>query len=228
MLPMWNSKSSFLLLFFYFNLIQNVSAQTVEELGNLTLRLLCLWFSIFPAILTLMFTVSGVLLITGDIKTRAKGKNLMLNSIIAFIILIFLAGILTLTSNSFGISDILLCMAGGNPPRYPGETTIARNIAPIADARVGLQITPKPNEKTIIVSTGVKIYFDASQSRDLDGFIKKYEWDFDDGTSGDKVMETHIYSKEGSYNVELKVTDNMGKSSKNFVRVIVVKNSTSP
>jgi len=59
-------------------------------------------------------------------------------------------------------------------------------------------------------STDQAIEFDGSQSRDAEGDIVQYTWDFGDGTrtSGEKV--NHIYTESGIYPVSLTVTDSSG------------------
>jgi PKD repeat protein len=52
--------------------------------------------------------------------------------------------------------------------------------------------------------------FDTSASRDSDGTIASYTWDFGDGTSGTGPSPSHPYATPGSYNVTLTVTDNGG------------------
>ena len=52
--------------------------------------------------------------------------------------------------------------------------------------------------------------FDATGSTDSDGTITNYEWDFGDGQTGTGVNATHNYAVGGTYNVTLKVTDNLG------------------
>jgi PKD repeat protein len=67
-----------------------------------------------------------------------------------------------------------------------------------------------------VPQTGHQIRFDASDSRDPDGSIVSYEWDFDeDGTtdaSGPKPTYAG-YSDPGSHNVTLTVTDDGGLSN---------------
>ncbi|ASJ05725.1 Ig-like domain repeat protein [Thermococcus barossii] len=55
---------------------------------------------------------------------------------------------------------------------------------------------------------GVNITFDASGSYDPDGTIKRYVWDFGDGTTGEGVTVTHTYQDYGTYTVTLTVMDN--------------------
>jgi len=52
--------------------------------------------------------------------------------------------------------------------------------------------------------------FDASSSYDRDGYIVSYEWDFDDGTTGQGKNYTHAYDESAIYNVTLTIEDNDG------------------
>jgi hypothetical protein len=52
------------------------------------------------------------------------------------------------------------------------------------------------------------IYFDATESRDLDGEILHYIWDFGDGSQGSGKIDKHSYRTEGRYEVTLTVRDN--------------------
>jgi len=73
------------------------------------------------------------------------------------------------------------------------------------------------------------IDLDGSASYDPDGTIVLYEWDFDgDGTydwsSASTGIATHVYSglSIGSYNIALRVTDNLGRStSSNDILTVV-------
>lgn len=51
--------------------------------------------------------------------------------------------------------------------------------------------------------------FDASSSDD-DGTIDNYSWDFGDGETGNGVATSHNFGGDGTYVVELAVTDNQG------------------
>jgi hypothetical protein len=56
--------------------------------------------------------------------------------------------------------------------------------------------------------------FNGSSSSDPDGYIVRWEWNFDDGTTGVSTTPyiTHVYPPDsGSYYVTLTVTDNEGK-----------------
>ena len=62
------------------------------------------------------------------------------------------------------------------------------------------------------VGVGQNVTFDASKSVDV-GFIVSYEWSFGDGTNETGSVVSHVYNKEGTYQVTLNVTDNDGLSS---------------
>ncbi|RXE58740.1 S-layer homology domain-containing protein [Acetivibrio mesophilus] len=75
---------------------------------------------------------------------------------------------------------------------------------------------------TSSAEAGADIEFDASASRD-NIRIARYEWDFGDGTKKSGVSVRHSYSKEGVYEVVLKVTDPSGNSSTASRNVTIVK-----
>jgi parallel beta-helix repeat protein len=56
------------------------------------------------------------------------------------------------------------------------------------------------------------ITFDASRSYDSDGIVKIYTWNFGDGnlTTVASLTVTHVYGSDGTYAVNLTVTDNDG------------------
>ncbi len=59
-----------------------------------------------------------------------------------------------------------------------------------------------------IVSPGEKVLFDGSASKDRDGYIKSYKWDFDDGNIAKGAKITHCYKNPGKYRVRLVSIDN--------------------
>jgi len=63
-------------------------------------------------------------------------------------------------------------------------------------------------ESTESAFTGETIYFNASDSYDLDGIIVSYFWDFGDGTNATGIIVEHAYADDGNYTVTLTVTDN--------------------
>jgi PKD repeat protein len=80
---------------------------------------------------------------------------------------------------------------------------------------LGAEFNPGPEAIVYYPATanvGQNVTFDASQSVDI-GFIVSYEWSFGDGTNGTGAIVSHSYNKEGTYQVELNLTNNEGVSS---------------
>ena len=67
----------------------------------------------------------------------------------------------------------------------------------------------------------LSVNFNASQSSDSDGNIKKYEWDFGDGNTSSGIEVTHIYTTIGTFIVKLVVTDNDDASDTATVTITV-------
>jgi PKD repeat protein/cytochrome c553 len=60
---------------------------------------------------------------------------------------------------------------------------------------------------------GSAVRFDGSGSRDPDGQVVAYSWDFGDGSSGTGPTPMHTYAASGTYNVSLTVTDSQNLTS---------------
>ena len=58
---------------------------------------------------------------------------------------------------------------------------------------------------------GIDVYFDASSSRDPDGRIVSYRWDFRDGLARWGQVMSHTYEQTGWHSVTLTVTDDDGR-----------------
>jgi len=80
-----------------------------------------------------------------------------------------------------------------------------RNLVPVAS----FTCTPFSGQSPLAV------LFDASSSKDPDGTIVSYEWDFGDGSSASGAAVSHTYATASarSYNVVLTVTDNDGNQA---------------
>lgn len=72
-----------------------------------------------------------------------------------------------------------------------------KNAPPIAD----FTFAPSAPE------AGESITFDATPSKDPDGQIKAWEWQFGDGSTSSGMRVSHSYDAAGSYTVTLKVKD---------------------
>jgi len=71
----------------------------------------------------------------------------------------------------------------------------------------------------------LKVVFDGGKSTD-DNAVKKYLWDFKDGSSTSKSKRpTHTFTKEGTYKVELTVTDEKSLTDTTSITIVVEKAS---
>lgn len=102
----------------------------------------------------------------------------------------------------------------------PCNTSVAQisvwvNLAPIAAAGEDMS-----------VSVGERVTFDGRNSRDDDGSIVEYAWDFGDGTTATGALVAHVYSKPGVYSATLRVTDDASASNSiTSDNVVVVVNA---
>ena len=77
-----------------------------------------------------------------------------------------------------------------------------------------------PTEATVLAGSALR--FDGTQSSDPDGNISTYSWNFGDGAGSGASQPTHSYTKPGTYNVSLTVTDNHGASSSVTHQITVI------
>ena len=86
-----------------------------------------------------------------------------------------------------------------------------QNAAPTADAKA----TPSSGQAPLTVT------LDAGGSKDADGTIASYEWDFGDGQKGSGQKVNHDYKDAKSYTVTLTVTDNDGAKANKTLTITV-------
>ena len=89
----------------------------------------------------------------------------------------------------------------------------AENQAPVAVA--GADVTS--GKAPLVVS------FDSSASTDVDGTIEKYRWDFMDGHISTLENPTHEFTASNTYQVTLTITDNMGATASDSIKITVRK-----
>ncbi len=76
-----------------------------------------------------------------------------------------------------------------------------------------------PTGSFTAIANGLTVTFDASASRDAEGPLASYRWNFGDGTaalSTNSATVTHVYSASGTYAVNLVVLDANGAASTVF------------
>ncbi len=88
----------------------------------------------------------------------------------------------------------------------PCNTDIDQIIVRVAESPVAVAGDDK------IVCANAEVDFDGTQSRDFDGLVNRYFWDFGDGTSQDGPTPTHVFREAGEYIVTLTITgDRVGE-----------------
>jgi hypothetical protein len=137
------------------------------------------------------------------------GKKMIRNAIASLMILLSLMFFVSLALPGV---DVRVCF---------GYLPMLENQPPIAEARASFK--PSPSEKSVEITAGDTAYFDANMSKDTDGIIVDYIWDYGDGTFGDGFFTDHVYESAGEYYVLLRVRDDKGAMSRlpSIVRVIV-------
>ena len=75
---------------------------------------------------------------------------------------------------------------------------------------------------------GEEIFFNGSLSSDPDGYITSYHWNFGDNTTGNLSQMTHVYTKEGVYNVTLTILDDNGESDLCETMIFIYNTSRVP
>ena len=90
-------------------------------------------------------------------------------------------------------------------------------------------VTPENKVPTAVIEANSTakvnetVNFKGEKSSDVDGNIASYEWNFGDNTTSNAMNPTHSYTKEGTYNVTLKVTDDKGAVAQTSFVVMVTK-----
>lgn len=77
-----------------------------------------------------------------------------------------------------------------------------------------------------ILNVNESISFKSDGSKDEDGQILSYKWEFGDGQTSGEKNPSHVYTKEGTYTAKLTVTDDKGVSTSVTTSVTVQKKDT--
>ena len=118
---------------------------------------------------------------------------------------------------AFGGDMSVIWMNGDYPSYVAYDTAIqalmpaATNAPPIADTEPAVRSGPAPLE----------VSFETTGSRDPDGSIASYAWDFGDSTSETGSEPTHTYTSGGRYFPALTVTDDDGEASTLVEEILV-------
>jgi PKD repeat protein len=78
-------------------------------------------------------------------------------------------------------------------------------------------------------TVGQPVWFDATASYDIKGYVTSYLWFFGDNQNqtGNNAIVTHVYAAPGNYSVWLFVTDNDGLTSSPQTVIVEVENITA-
>lgn len=90
---------------------------------------------------------------------------------------------------------------------------------------IGTKVSFTINTQDVRVSD--EIEFDASPSKDAQGSIQAFTWDFGDGSTASGEVVTHSYDTEGEYTVTLRVVDSSGTSSSTTQTIMVQSITTT-
>ncbi|MFA5869660.1 MAG: PKD domain-containing protein, partial [Candidatus Bathyarchaeia archaeon] len=104
---------------------------------------------------------------------------------------------------------------------YSVTLTVTDNTGATGSDAMMVRVLAAPNQPPVANAGSAKsghlgevLTFDGSASRDPDGTIAKYEWEFGDGATAAGAIVTHAYEVEGVYSVRLTVTDNLGAQAR--------------
>lgn len=104
--------------------------------------------------------------------------------------------------------------SGSNP-----QTGSNSNIKPVANASIG---------GPYVGYIGVPITFDASASKDIDGEITGWFWDFGDGNNAIGEVVSHAYNDTGEYKVILRVVDDDGAEDSCDTKAVIMIANMAP
>jgi PKD repeat protein len=79
-----------------------------------------------------------------------------------------------------------------------------------------------------MVCPGDAVVFDATASRDADGAISAYRWDFGDGGGAEGARVGHVFDKPGAYPVTLTIVDDAGSGCSTTTDTMTVTVNATP
>lgn len=102
-----------------------------------------------------------------------------------------------------------------SPGTYTLTLTVTDNAGATHTTTGSVTVAAPPANQTPTAAftatpAGLTVAFDGSASRDADGTIASYVWDFGDGTNATGATTSKTYAAAGTYTVTLTVTDDRG------------------
>jgi PKD repeat protein len=119
------------------------------------------------------------------------------------------------------------------PGKYISRLTVTDNSGTSSnydtdERKIVVNSRPIANAGDDVYQTKNEVVFNANRSKDNDGEIINYQWDFGDGTTGSKSSYVHKYEAPGTYIVTLKITDNTNVSNNNDIDTVNVVINAKP
>ncbi|MBN2464591.1 PKD domain-containing protein [candidate division WOR-3 bacterium] len=100
---------------------------------------------------------------------------------------------------------------------YEATATPAEEIIISTNAMPSAEFTVAPDT----LKAGQEIAFDAGGSKDPDGTVARYQWEFGDGAEAEGVNVSHVYPEAGEFVVTLMVTDDGGRTASTERKLVV-------
>jgi len=121
------------------------------------------------------------------------------------------------------------------PGTYVVDLTLRDDDGAESTTMIEVQVEPPNTPPTALFTVtpvaavvGEPVRFDASVSQDPDGNVVACTWDFGDGATADSLQTDHAYATEGTYSVNLTVTDDDGASASATQFVLVAGRGGAP
>jgi len=111
---------------------------------------------------------------------------------------------------------------------YSVTLTVVNSIGGKAETSQTVAPNSPPIASFTVTCDRLTCSFDASGSRDLDGSILGYAWNFGDGTTGAGIKTTHAYRFPGTYSVRLIATDNRGATGAQDQSITISRQPRQP
>ncbi len=120
---------------------------------------------------------------------------------------LYSSGKVLYTNNIGEATDTLRTSSSATVTAFSGSVS--------GSVKVYIETNKPPTASFVYSPTNPKVnqdvFFNASASKDDDGYIVKFVWDFGDGGTAEGEKVTHKYSYTGTFNVLLVVYDNSGE-----------------
>lgn len=118
-----------------------------------------------------------------------------------------------------GVYEVILSVTDNSGTSSAMQTTrfeVIVNTRPVAQAGPDQFVTAS------------EVQFDGSASRDIDGKVAQYLWEFGDGRSGQGPRPVHYYASAGTYQVALTVKDDSGAPQSQHRDLMMVTINATP